>query len=813
MWDDRPFVPVGGVFQARSWSARATDSDTASDIAALTTLKESGVTDIYVQPSGGITQVPAARLQALVDALESLDFTYGIALNDGPRTPLIGTQILPSRYRAENVSAGDTVRFPMRNVSAAHFIAAVNSNDVIDAGDASVVEEGVRVTLGPTPNRLTIIVYPERIFFASDNLGLPNVWEGLETYRDSLLTLFTSVKLGKGFRFFTDPLPPGLDLSGEARQIVPSSAAFQSEWAAFLRKKYGNIGTLETRWRIQEIGLKDFTEAARLVAMWYGDRGVRAFYDRTTKERRRVDGGPDLGDAFWNDLDAFKLQTVRTAMSDLASALKRGIADVPVVYRSRGYSPLFAASGAANEVPDYNGIGIDAYGRGTEAVQMGAADIYAQVADAPRPLWLPVLATQETRLPEAGRTGFSSQQALFGLLDNLREIGARAFYVDGLRVIDAARQAFDLSSQPQQLAWLGEYAKMLQVTGISGAATPNDKAIFYPRQVASLVPIAPRPLGSGGWLLPTDRATGNQFAFYDFGPAGKAYGLNDNQGTVFYFWQPEGTRTVHLKLPKAALAKGAPPIQWLPVERGQRSKDTLTLTLGPEPIRVFNLSAPLVPVEAKTELLAEARRLVTTIKDRKLGDTTDEDALLTRLIQQSRDDEPEMDIRVVSTLNLQVERLKRRVRPYLWMEAEGDATSAAPTHNFDLTDTRAEASGGRVLLVRTRPEGMPPATATYSFQAPDGVYHLFIAATPGATFTVRVDGLLYGGNDVLTAPRQIGTPYAGQRLVWYDCGATTLSAGRHALEIRADSPLALDAWLLAPPGYTPRGIAKPEIAR
>jgi hypothetical protein len=71
IWNDKPFVPVGGRFQAKSWSATATDEDWESDKAALVTLKAQGVTDIYIQPAqGGLTSVSPTSIQRLVDYLD-----------------------------------------------------------------------------------------------------------------------------------------------------------------------------------------------------------------------------------------------------------------------------------------------------------------------------------------------------------------------------------------------------------------------------------------------------------------------------------------------------------------------------------------------------------------------------------------------------------------------------------------------------------------------------------------------------------------------------------------------------------------------
>ncbi len=83
VWNGDVWAPAGGVFVARSWRPDATNADFVSDLDALAALGRAGIRDLLVQPAGnGISTVPLARLQALVDALEGGGFRYGIGLAD-----------------------------------------------------------------------------------------------------------------------------------------------------------------------------------------------------------------------------------------------------------------------------------------------------------------------------------------------------------------------------------------------------------------------------------------------------------------------------------------------------------------------------------------------------------------------------------------------------------------------------------------------------------------------------------------------------------------------------------------------------------
>ena len=817
LWDDKPFIPIGGLFQVKSWRRGATESDLAEDIDALKKISAAGVLDIYFQPgSEGITRANPAFVQKLIDAAEAEGMTYGLSLSDGPRTALLAYQVLPSRYQKSIGAEGGLARFPVTNAASAYFAVTLldqggfSGGTLSAEGEADLVEEGARINVAPAPVAQLVVVYPERIF-TPDVTPLPNIWEGLDEYRDRLLTFFNKVKLGKGFRFFTDPLPQSLDLGGESRQLVPTSRDFTTEWAAWLERRYRNTDALVRAWKIQEGAVPTFADASLLVPLFFNEKGFHALYDRRGGRRFPV----ALDATFWKDLDDFKVDGYRAAINDLSLALKRGIADVPVVCRSRGYQKLLAYAIDARRPDlrrfDFDGIGIDAYGRGEGAARYGGADVYTQVADSPRPLWMPVLATQESRVPESTAPGFSTRASLYALLDSLRGIGARGFYLDGVRVIDPARKPYDLSAIPAQLAWLPEYARQLESTGIAAAASPTQTAIFYPRQLPGF---APTPLSDGAWLLPTDSRGPEQFKVYYFGRAGRCYAMDDGRGTVFYLFNPSGPRQITLRVPKT-LTKQAPPY-WLPAERGVRKKETITLTIGPEPLRLHGYGPGLpIPEEAFTELDTEAKSLLGLASERKLADMVIFDADYRRLHANFRSDNPDLALGTLQQLQQLCEKMRAQLQNYAWIEAEGiytdDGASVAPAqYTFDEVETRPGASGGRVLIVRERPPSGQSAAATYEVRtAQDGIYRLWIAASPGANFALRLDSLPWG--DESRVPRPMGKTYGSPALIWHDCGPMLLSKGAHKLELRASGPMALDALLLTPGDFTPSGANRPPV--
>lgn len=798
IWDNKPFVPVGGLFQARSWGGSApTEADWEADVAALATLKAKNVTDLYVQPArGGITGVKPEAIQRLLDYLDQNGFTYGISLNDGPREPLIGYVVRPGAFRQVAPESGGLLRFPITDLgSSLYFLVSASNGEVVDSGSATLVAEGARVTLTSRPGSFVVFLLPEKIYFPGSALGIPNVWEGFDGYRDALLGLFSQVKPGRGFRFFVDALPPDLALKEKFDRFIPSGSAFASEWAAWLSRRYKSIDAVMNAWGVQERDLLSIAEAADIVPLWSGGKGIEAFYSKTTGRRYKA---MTAKSAFWNDLAIFKTESLRGYMNDLATALKRGVADVPVVYRSAGYSPLFAHLPVSG---GFDGIGIDAYGRGRDLVSHSAGYVYAQAAEAAKTIWLPVTATSDTRAPQKPEKGYPSRAVLFSDLDWLREIGARGFYVDGLRIVDPARANFDLSSAPDQLGWLSDYARMVSVSlgsgGAGGSAPPPPAQVFYPRAVTS---ITPRPLSDGGWWLPTDRPA----TLFDFGASGRAYALNEPEGIVYYLWNASGPRKIRLRLPKASRLPNAPRVQVSPASAlGPLKKDILTLTIGPEPIRIVNLPNLPVPIDAVEETAKEAKELIKLARKRRMLDAERHDQNLTHLLLQQ---DPENPWPKLSELQAFAAMLRVGLRTYAWIEAEH-----AVAYTFDEIDDYVGASNNHALMVGPRPDtASAAATATYTIDVNEsGTYQIWAAATPGAPLTFRMDSQPLG--DTPVAPQSAGSSYSGGRLIWTRFGPVTLTRGRHTLEMRADGPATVDTLLLIRGAFVPDGINPPPV--
>jgi hypothetical protein len=806
LWDGKPFLPVGGRFEVQSWKASATQADFQADKEAIAKLAGAGIRDVILSvPKGGLLRVSPPQIQRIIDLMDASGVTYGLSIGDAPSEILTGYDVRPGKYREALPEEGGLLRFPAdRLASALYFIVGEKGGDVITSGEAQLVSEGARVQAPVIPGKNIVFVLPRVVHFSAKTSGYPNVWDGFDNYRDQLMVNLRQVKWGPGFRFFLNPLGEDLDYPEEAQSFVPTGEGFQSEWSEYLSHRYKTLDQLQKAWNITDGGVRHWTQAAQLLPLWGGGKGVQQLYDVQNGKTLRVGTDHSL---FWRDLNQFKLNGLRTYMSDIAHVLKKSVANVPVVYSAKGYSPLFAEQKRGR---GFDGVGVVAYGRGSDLVTRQAAYVFAQVAEAPRTLWFPIVGVADAPPGEKTATAFANRNALHADLEYLREIGGRGFYVDSVRTVEPSRQLFSLLEQPEQLKWLSDYSDVLTATGMRAAPQKGDETftlaampdlVFFPRGTATA---SVKPLRGGGWWLPTDRVG----PLYDFGVCGKAYGLSEPDGTVvYYLWNPEGVREIKLKIPKAVKAPNAPQLRWSASANGSVKRDTLTLTIGPDPIRLYGYPGIPIPEEAFPATYEETKSLIAAMRKLAGPEAGRYEAALSNVRDRFNVDNPILSYGELLKLLHEVRDL---LRPYCWVEAE-----LTKSHSFDTVSERVGAGGGLVLRVSNRGAGTPDATATYTIVVKAaGLYNVWVAASPQSSLTFRLDGkpLL----DQAFVPRPEGATYAetgsGETgLVWMRLGVANLPPGVHNLEMRASGAATVDALLLTRDNFVPNGPNPPAV--
>ncbi len=786
-WDGTPYLPVGASFVPATWTDLPTDDNWAKDKAALDVLAKNGVHDVLLSAGTlGLTHASPAAVQRVLDYLDAHGFQYGLRIADRPETPLVGTVIKPAVYRNPSPAVGGPTRFSRIPGLTGAFYVLVSSHDkeIDESGMAQISGETAEVNLRAPSSDDVLLLYPQRAYApGTPESRLPDLWQGYDEYRDRVLGFFSRVKLGPGFRFFLDPLTDKLGFAGEVDSVVPTSDGYRLDFEAWLGKKYNhNVDDLNQGWGIRDHDLPDFTTASRCVPLWSGSRGVAAVYDPVKKVSYAVLNHNGIGGHLWDDLNDFRLESVRGYMNSMADVLKRGVADVPVLYGWGGSSGLFTNSGARG---GFDGLSMDGAAAGVYA--------FAQAEDTPRTTWL--LASGEN----AGAPDLSTDW------DALKDIGARGFFAASSGAPDARR--------------LGDYGAAVSFEARD--LTHQPRILPYPAGIAG-IGASVRHLPDGVWWLPSYRAgalfqSGDSFTL---GPELRGYKLNDPNGLLprFVVWSPHGIATqASFPFPKDSPAQitdaaGVP----LKVDK---KKGEWVVPVGPDPVIFSHISQVPLPADAADAADAEATRLLKLAKQQGLP---------TELYEQSlfsiRNDIPTTaqasDLRYNAFARF-INNISQVLQPFVWIEGEG-----ASSYTFDSLVSDSEASGGSYLSLDTdRP---PPSStgdsgsgysAQYQFSVnAAGSYEVWAAASPlpaSSPFTYSLDD---GGANSSEDARPAGDIYAGQFL-WSQLGSVSLARGRHTLTLNVTRPrrsdgryvLALDAFCLSRVPFHPNGTQIPSI--
>lgn len=788
VWEGDVWAPAGGVFVARSWKENATNADVASDLDALAKVRLAGVRDLLIQPAGpGISTVPVARLQALVDALEGGGFRYGIAIADRTIGPTVVRQVQPSRLQVSRVGLGQTARIGVDHLSSARYVVALPSGEIVDEGEALVADGAAYVPPRSPVEGGTAVVYPERRIPA-ENAPFPAVWDGFDRWRDRIVGALSQVRFGPGLRFWTDPLPPGIVLEGPAASLIPAGTGAGDEWAVFLETKYRSLGEWSTAWRVNRPDSVDsFRRAADWVPMWFDSRGLQSLVNPATGERLPVDSASS---AFWTDMAEFKRHILRRSAEQIALALKRGVADVPVVVRCSGKVPWGLDPGGNDSI---DGVALQLE-TGKAVVQDSAVvDRLGEAGHVPRPRWFLTSHVQEA--PGRTAVGFASLDSLAQTVNRLIEGGDRGFFVGALHGED---ESSELIGVADQMAWLVEVGRRSAARGVATLPSPVVRCIPFPANLAR----ESVALDGGGWWLPVERT----FRSYDYGPLGRAYGMAEGDGNTFVLWSDQ-EREVKFRIPKVLdTAK----LAWWPSERGVRSKDVLTLRLGKDPIRLsgFQDSLPL-PVDAFETAMSDAIGALRELRARRESEASRMELELSALRTRYRSDNTQSAYTLLQTVLDATSQIESVLRPYryLWLEAEGGGDIRS-THSFDGSERVRGASGSKVLRISEQSLRHGPAIAVYrvNVNTPQN-YRLFVASDVGARYQVRVDGRTVTPQ---AGPR-VGREYSAASLVWRDQGEVRMERGDHVVEIVADGPMDLDAVMLSASGARPDGAMPPSV--
>ena len=840
VWDSTPYLPVGGCFTPHFWAEGQTDDAWKADRTALETLKAQGVHDLYLYAGDkGLTHVPPNAVQKVLDYLDANGFHYGLEIADFPKDPLIGYVIKPSIYRNASPSTTDAMRFTHVTglVDGLYLMASGHDSSISidELGDAQTSGSDTALVMPKTHlSGDVLLLYPERVFQAgTPESHLPDLWQGYDEYRDRLISFFSHVHLGAGFRFFLDPLTDQIGLDGEVSNLVPTTQGFRLDFQAWLDKKYShNLNDLNQAWGIKDRNLPDFTIAARCFPLWFQGRGVPALYDPNhapADPKKPIDDDSNLpgvytilntthgtDNGFWDDLAAFRVDSTRDYMNAIADVLKKAVANVPVVYKWSQQSPLFTNKDITG---GYDGLGMEAYGHGEDLSRGSGAYTYAQAEETPKTTWVIVSGTQEQSPTEdKAQPGYTSKATLFNDWDYLKDVGARGFFTEALQKLPADKYSkVNLVTLPDQEGWLGDYALTLQHDATE-LASSKLHVLWYPLGMIG-ADTEVRRLADGTWWLPSYRSGGP----LQMGASIQGYQLNATDGgfPTFVIWSPQNAvAEADFLLPKNS-APAAETTRGIALSLKDK-KDVWAIPVGNDPILVGRIPELPVPTNAVDSMEQRASDLIKYAQSEKIPTQTFENQLF--YVKNSIKTDPDAVSVRYGLLEPLVAHLTDALRPYAWIEGE-----QASVYTFDSLTPDPGASNGAYLSLDTErdppsatdadPDGGFYATYKFTLNSP-GQYTLWMAGSPLGTtqtspFTYSFDN---GPANEVREALSSGGGYAG-RFVWSQLGAATLAGGPHTLRIMVTGrrtlddhfTLAIDAFCLSRVPFVPNGTVKPPV--
>lgn len=762
LWNDEPFVPVGGMFTPRYFFLDQTEEHWEADVRALQTLKSKGILDIYINPVRGATKVPVESWQRLIDYLEAEGFRYGVELTDGPAKPLTGWIIRPNIYRQADITSDTSIDLELNGaVGGIYAVADARTGNIDRMGSLSHTGEAAVTVRGSSENPKVLLAYPLKTVISDD--GLQNFWEGYGEYRDRLFAHLRQIRFGSGLRFWVDPFINEMGMRGETEFLIPASNQYQIELEAWLRKKYRDFASLARAWALPA-AVSSYEQASQLIPLWRDTRGIGSVYNTRTGQDHKL---AHANGKMWEDLEEFRGDSIRGYLNDVSKLLKRQIANVPVILKWTANYSFFLNDDPAG----FDGLGVEAYGEPHILGPYAGAQCLAMVNRSNRPMWL-ITTEMSTQAQPEGKdwTGFKSQEELTSCLEALRFSGSKGFYVFGFH-LSPPWDKFDLLADERQLDWLKDYEEKIATEPLFADWRP--RIVWFSQK---------NPLGADLrrleydlWWLPDDR-TAEEVVVE---PEIRAFRIRETGGEAVYLWTEGQPRDLELRKPENL----RPEVIYTGEPRETRmGKNTFTIRVTKDPAIIRGLEPGYFMTPSN--LAGQVTRLDDLIRkaeSRGMLVGTYKTSLETArgMIRSERTE------LAAGTLSRAIAQLEPQVAATIWMEAE-----AAPEFSFMQVGYNPQANRMRYIAIdTTMPPPMGPYGVTIPFMASEeSDYEIWIAGSRpglwGSMVSWSVDASSWVEAKVDDSPF---TEYA-PGMTWTRIGLVRLSAGSHIFRLKLVGP-------------------------
>ena len=788
LWDNTPYIPVGGKFTPRSLST-PTEATWQEDVKAITSLKERGVRDLLIWCEKSLTEIPPSTLQRLISYLDTNELRYGLSFGNGITAPLTGTVVKPTSYRYDNredltaqwtIPSADSVLFYLYDVT--------NSKLVVENVTIPLSQPFLTVPIEPPPGvgHTVAIVYPHKVFPTKKG-SLPDLWGAFDSYRDSVLMYLRQIKFGSGLRFFHDPLARSMGMEGERDYLVPDSSNFRLEFEAWLTRQYPNVEELKTAWALLGADFKNFGQMAQLLPLWANGRGL-AYYQDTARKRTV---STDMSQSrWWNDFLQFRNESILYYMNTMANILKRNVANVPVVYTWTQQHPVFLNPDVEG---GYDGLSVALQAGDSTNMSHKLVPAYSAIEQAKRNLWS--LVTEV----EGDSANAATVQTDLGMA---KKAGSKGYFFGDFQPV----RGVDWLQAPEAVASLVGFQSSVSNAQFAVEAPPTLTFPQFSPGMAryGIVPGTTNVLWLGKYVMGDN---------LDWWPSFMGYTLGRGEARTRYVVQSlRGTRKTHFQVmnPKTVFAFRA---DGTPVPIKVTEKATIEIVIDERPVIIIPNQQMLFPVEVAFDTVTQLRGLVQYATDLKIAGGAQAQAALqvaTASYAQNNFD------RAFSEARRELDELVAQTSPYIWLEGEN-----TQRHTFTETSFDVEASQGAYLNLATTsaPSSKLPYGSVYTFDVmAEGKYNLWLA---GSIPSKRISPITWYVNaepaQPIADPRPIGSRYKGQEMGWIFLGSVHLRRGlNQRFTIRVEGPseekefrFGIDALLMTTSQVAPNLVVRP----
>ena len=725
-WEGRPYRPVG--------------VRVPGTVEAIQGTHEAGITDIMIElPADGRGWSEA------LDAVRNTGQRYWIAVDSLAPMPESVT-IEPDSYRIENARTGTVISTPMPGVTRVLIVLAgadgrrTHSEVVPTTGGR--LEYKVTHPLGGTH---VLLAYP-----VTRTGGQPDFYEGLDAHRDQMLLNLKQSDFGPGLRGWVNPLGR-IPSTSAPKNGVPLSPLFRTEFAAYLRNKYGAVSTLVRSWGIGAANFRDINEAARLVPLWSNGKGLDAAWDPETNTVFNVNV---RATTLWNDLrEAQTIAGVRRT-TRLTDALRKETG-VPVMQEWDGWDGLAARPEA----------GLDGVG-----ASLNAAREFEIINEMAGPLGTAFRRTAPTWM---GVTDLrlSGELTVDDALDRVAQAGSQAVFVR--------------SQDPE--VWR-------RVASTEPLSTPltAPQTLFFPLDARD--PAQPMVLPGNVLWLPAPVA-GDRLRM---GGRYEGYTVQEQDGIATVLWSLAADTPVRIVHDQADALKfytpDGTPIEVKKVRRG------VEMVLPSLPIIVRGSNDPIIPADAFENAALKVNTLLGAVPTLADPDGREQVDVTAALSGWERN--PGRASQAMWTI---LDRMLTRSAPYLWRSA--DSANAAQLAGLV---TRTGSSSKQVLRMAPRFGGMAEAQFKVTTRIP-GNHEVWVAASVPSGAVHRLAAQF---GEIVLGPAETGISGYGQGFAWYKLGSVNLIEGDHQVKVQFSAnpgeEVLLDTLVLAPMNFRPDGPRPPS---